>query len=557
MTQHHRLHNLASRSIGLLLALTSIASLPSASATAEPLPVESTRDWAILADGRAKPLLTYANETVLAVTGRKSMDGLSALDIVWGYVFTGKEFGRREYIRVDSPELKRHLGLDPDEKRFSFDALMANAAFQQLGTKAVERQSAEQTLSSLEEDAVALYVKLVRVSSLMQSDALTLVPPSDEGGAWLSPKQLQGSPDPKAKAVFAGFGKLARSYREGDAGGFREAAQSVGAALRDLSPGLYPPANTIERELFYEGFGPFGKAWKLYLGAFLLLLLFGHRNNRWVYAGGVLLLTAGFACHSLGIGLRWSIAGRAPVSNMYESLIFMGWGVIVLALIQELINRNRVFAIAGSLMGFLCLAFSENLPIDSNINPLLPVLAHTSWLAIHVMTIMLSYSAMTLAMALGHYSLYVQWRDPENSERATLCSILLYKMLQVGVLFLGAGIIFGAVWANESWGRYWAWDPKETWSLITFFVYLAIIHARHAGWLYHFGLAASSILGFLSVIMTYYGVNFILAAGMHSYGFAEGGQLYALAFALVEIGIIVAALVLRRQRALTSIEASA
>ena len=117
----------------------------------------------------------------------------------------------------------------------------------------------------------------------------------------------------------------------------------------------------------------------------------------------------------------------------------------------------------------------------------------------------------------------------------------------MGLLFLAAGIIFGAIWANESWGRYWGWDPKETWSLITFFVYLAIIHARFAGWLHHFGLAATAILGFLAVVMTYYGVNFILATGMHAYGFSEGGQLYVALYAITEIAIVVAAY-LRLQR---------
>jgi len=112
-------------------------------------------------------------------------------------------------------------------------------------------------------------------------------------------------------------------------------------------------------------------------------------------------------------------------------------------------------------------------------------------------------------------------------------------------LLLAAGFVFGAVWANESWGRYWGWDPKETWSLITFFIYLAIIHARFAGWLHSFGLAASSVLGFLAVIMTYYGVNFILSTGMHAYGFADGGQLYVTAYAITEIAIIIAAHPLR------------
>jgi len=224
---------------------------------------------------------------------------------------------------------------------------------------------------------------------------------------------------------------------------------------------------------------------------------------------------------------------------MYESLTFMGWGVVAFGIVQELLFHNRrVFALAGALMGFLCLLFAENLPIDPAINPLVPVLAHTYWLSVHVMTIMLSYSAMTLAMALGHFALFLQLYRPGKTEQIRSLALLLYNTIQVGLLFLAAGIIFGAVWANESWGRYWGWDPKETWSLITFFVYLAIIHARFAGWINEFGLAACSVIGFLSVIMTYYGVNFVLGAGLHSYGFSEGGQYYAGAYVVIELAIM-------------------
>jgi len=155
---------------------------------------------------------------------------------------------------------------------------------------------------------------------------------------------------------------------------------------------------------------------------------------------------------------------------------------------------------------------------------------------------MLSYSAFAVAMVLGHVMLLVELVfQRQRVDVLTSLSKLLYKTLQVGILFLAAGIIFGAIWANESWGRYWGWDPKETWSLITFFVYLAIIHARFAGWLRHFGLAATAILGFLAVVMTYYGVNYILAAGMHSYGFSEGGQFYVALYATVELAIVAAA----------------
>ena len=532
-----------------LLAFVAASVTPAHAAGQSAMPVEETEAWAILADGRIKPLLTYAEETALSVTGRKQHDGLRPLDFLWGYVLSPEDFKQRPYLRVDSLVLKEHLGLPSEERRFSFDALMANPKFRPAVSAALAAQSEERDLDQLQKGALNAYAKLSRVAGLMDTSLLSIVPIANADGSWTSPISLRDSDDPKKKGITEGLMKLANAYQNADAEAFRQTARGIGEALRALGPELYPSDSTIERELFSERFNAFGKAWMLFLCAFLFMLVLGFIENRWIHWTAITLLALGFVAHTTGIGLRWAIAGRAPVSNMYESLVFMGWGITAIALVQEAVHRNRFFALTGALMGFLCLAFSENLPIDSDISPLVPVLAHTSWLAIHVMTIMISYSAFALAMAMGHVALIFQMMGTQREDRLTVVSILTYKTLQVGLLFLGAGIICGAVWANESWGRYWGWDPKETWSLITFFIYLAIIHARHAGWVWHFGLAASSILGFLSVIMTYYGVNYVLAAGMHSYGFSEGGQIYMGLFAVFEIGVVVAAFLRQRMSA--------
>ena len=505
------------------------------------LPVEETRGWAILADGRAKPLLTYANETTLAITGRESFDGMNALEILWGYVLNPREFKDRPYIRVDSLELKAALGLDASQRRFSFNTLMSQPPFQELVERALQTQRADQELSRLEADALEVYTRVDRVAGLASGGALRIVPIVDESGAWMPLSQRPGAGDPAQAAVEQGIERLAAAYAAGDAEGFGREARALGIALRNANPAAYPSEAELARELFYEDLNAFGKAWKLYLIGALVILFLGFSERPWGYAAGLTLIVGGFILHSIGLGTRWIIADRAPVSDMYESLVFMGWGAIALGLAAEALNRKRFLALSAGLMGFVCLAFSENLPIDSAINPLVPVLAHTYWLSVHVMTVMLSYSAFALAMVLGHVILFVAVFQREKTALLSSLSRLLYKTLQVGVLFLAAGVVFGAIWANESWGRYWGWDPKETWSLITFFIYLAIIHARFAGWLGHFGLGASAILGFLAVVMTYYGVNFILAAGLHAYGFSEGGQLYAGLYAVLQIAIVVGA----------------
>ena len=118
--------------------------------------------------------------------------------------------------------------------------------------------------------------------------------------------------------------------------------------------------------------------------------------------------------------------------------------------------------------------------------------------------------------------------------------MFLYRVLQVGIVLLAAGTIFGGVWAAESWGRFWGWDPKETWALISLLGYLAILHARYTGWLRNIGTAVSSILGFWLILMTWYGVNFVLGTGLHSYGFGAGGGWYVLGFLLFESFFLIA-----------------
>jgi len=530
---------------------------PAAPAPAErAVPLERTAAWAILSEGRIKPLETFARETLLALAERDEIEGLGPLEVVWGLHLASEDFSRRAILRVHSEELKTRAGLDPDQRRFSLEALMQDRPFQEIVEEAMARERAGARLDALEREALTVYARMERAAALVRGDALTLVPSARHGAGWVHPQALLEQGEPGELEIYGAFGRLAAAYRSADAAAFEREVDALGALLRAAGGETYPSGRELSVELFYNRLGAFGRAWKLYLAAFLAFLFVRIWSPRAARGLGLATLLAGLVLHTLGLGLRWAIAGRAPVSDMYESLVFMGWGVVAVGVVLELLYRRGHFGPAASLLAFASLAFAENLPLDSAINPLAPVLANTAWLSVHVMTIMLSYSAFALAMAMGHVVLAVRLFRPGRSETLLSLSRLLYKTLQVGVLFLAAGICFGAIWANESWGRYWGWDPKETWSLITFFAYLALVHARFAGWLHDFGLAVTSIAGFMFVLMTYYGVNFVLGAGLHSYGFAEGGTLYAVAYLVLELAVIAAALA-RHRSALVSFRAPA
>ena len=240
--------------------------------------------------------------------------------------------------------------------------------------------------------------------------------------------------------------------------------------------------------------------------------------------------------HTFGFVLRMLIAGRPPVTNMYESVIWVSWGVILFALILWLIYRSfYVPAVAASVAVF-ALLIGDSLPtvLDQSISPLVPVLRNNFWLTIHVLTITLGYGAFLLNWGIAHVLLY--YSSFTSSKKAIeQLTEYLYRTLQIGIILLASGTILGGVWASYSWGRFWGWDPKETWALVALLSYLAVLHGRTAGWLDSFGVAFYSALCFLCVLMAWYGVNFVLATGLHSYGFGGGGIQYVLTIVAVDV----------------------
>jgi ABC-type transport system involved in cytochrome c biogenesis permease subunit len=225
---------------------------------------------------------------------------------------------------------------------------------------------------------------------------------------------------------------------------------------------------------------------------------------------------------------------------MYESLIWVTFGMTVFALIFELIFKNRQFAMAGSVLAVIGFVLADNVPtvLDPSIQPLEPVLRSNFWLTIHVLTITLSYAAFLLSLGIGHVCLWTLWFHGNDQDRLKRQTRLLYRVVQVGVVLLAAGTILGGVWANYSWGRFWGWDPKETWALIALIGYVAILHGRLAGWLKDKGFTIGVVSAFLGVLMAWYGVNFVLGVGLHSYGFSKGGLPYVCTFVALEIILV-------------------
>jgi ABC-type transport system involved in cytochrome c biogenesis permease subunit len=205
---------------------------------------------------------------------------------------------------------------------------------------------------------------------------------------------------------------------------------------------------------------------------------------------------------------------------MYESMLFLGWGVGLFGLVALALGQRLLVANAAG-MGALAMILVDLLPMDPFIHPMPPVLSGTPWLAIHVPIIVVSYSVLAMATGLAHLVVGAAIFAPARRDLAARWSQLLYWYIHVGSILLITGILTGSIWAASSWGRYWGWDPKEVWSLIAFLAYMAILHARFDEQIRSFGVAVLSIAAFWTILMTYLGVNYVLAAGLHSYGFGS------------------------------------
>jgi cytochrome c-type biogenesis protein CcsB len=264
----------------------------------------------------------------------------------------------------------------------------------------------------------------------------------------------------------------------------------------------------------------YGFAATFYVASWVFKKTMPAKLAKWVAIIGLIVNTAGFI-------LRWKESyamgyGHAPLANMYESLVFFALTIGIIYLFIEIRYKTPIVGAFATPIAFLAMAYASLSPnVSDKIQPLIPALK-SNWLIAHVAACFLGYSAFAVAFGVSiMYLLKSRASDEKNGLLGRLPGLnvldeLTHQMVMFGFLFLSVGIITGAVWANSAWGTYWSWDPKETWSLITWFVYATLLHARMMrGW-HGKRIAYLSILGFGAVLFTYFGVNYL--PGLHSYG---------------------------------------
>lgn len=500
-------------SLSLLATLVnSPSTLANETANAPYFCTQDLEDLPILQNGRVKPLYVHAGETIKYLSGSSKVGEYSA--VVAYCLLSMQALGLPQVIDMQVPvehvKTQEYLGLEDGVKSMPYKEALELASDLRAQMRLAPAESSYQKDLQKLVSRLSLYQNIVSGANWMVAD---------EGSA----SDVHWTP-------VASFLTEERVMKRSE-----KSATPFKDTLRDTKENfLKTHGDSYLLELTYA------KMRFPIIGLFLALLALGalraFKNPKYALAITALLV----ANQLTYIVLRIIISGRAPVTNMYETVLFSGFGALILALIIGHLRQEKMYLYAG-LFYSLCTLMMQNFAggmLSSSIGPLVPVLRDNFWLSTHVTTIIVSYGALALSWILANSVLIKRrfYGMPSSDER--YYSDVIYTCLKWGTVMLGAGIILGGVWADYSWGRFWGWDPKETWSLIAFCIYMAILHGRYTNWIPTRRFVPLTAAAFISVMMAWFGVNYILATGLHSYGFSEGGAIFLGSFILAQVVLI-------------------
>lgn len=453
----------------------------------------------VQAGGRVKPYYVLAKESMNFIWGKYKMDRqLAFCQIAFSKKFEGELIVPVLVEHVDS---KKFLGLKEKDLYISSAELIAKKDL--LRSEIVQQKEN----NSYKKDLNKIFTRLSTLEAIINGRALSIYAENNAQFSWVASSAFF---DKESSSLLAIIKQSKKNYEN-----------KVG--------------DTHILELKFAKSHIFSYALLVALiSIFVLVLTKGLKV-------GVSLAIVTVLIQIVGMTMRVLISGRAPITNMYETVMFSGVGSLILALIILIFKKDKSFILAGLGYNILCLfmmMFANNM-LSSSISPLVPVLRDNFWLSTHVTTIILSYAALALTWILANITLLKLRFKKISKKEYRHAQELIYTCMKVGVVLLAAGIILGGVWADYSWGRFWGWDPKETWSLIVLLFYMAIMHGKYTKWVSTHRFVMLAAAGFMTVMMAWFGVNYILASGLHSYGFSEGGAIFLGSFFLVQIAILI------------------
>lgn len=462
--------------------------------------------------GRVKPLVVAAEETLRFISGKSAPFGESGVVSFCKLSFEGMGLPSSLDlpVKVEHVDAKKLLGIPEGEASILLSTLAPR-------TDEVRAEWQKRT----ENDAYKKELSKI-LSRLQVADELR------RGQIWTIPVSVSGKLVWQTLPEFVQEDKVA-ALKAQTAEPIQALFKSAGADYVKLTGDQYLIEYT------YHRLNPF--LWAMLLSIVALGVTFAVKNLSVAAAFSVVCILIQLG----GMVMRIFISGRAPITNMYETVMFSGLGAHVISLGLMLWKKEKNFLLAGLGYNALCLMmmkFANNM-LDPAISPLVPVLRDNFWLSTHVTTIIMSYAALALSWLLANIVLIRQSFKGASPAEVREQTAQVYTCIKVGVVLLATGIILGGVWADYSWGRFWGWDPKETWSLIVLLVYMAILHGKYSNWIPPRRFIPLVAGAFMSVMMAWFGVNYILATGLHSYGFSEGGAIFLGSFFATQTALLI------------------
>ena len=518
--------------------------------------------------GRMKPLATLNREIVQKLSGKSSFMGMDANQIVLGMITRPDIWKDVKIIKINTPKLKKFLGVPESEKYISFseafgeknDYLLTKESEKALLTKPIER-------GTYEKDIIKVDEKLNIIYSVFNGSLLNIFPKvydeqsADDNFKWYSPleamQEFSGQNQAAIGSVVRGLFNSTMNFDWNSANNYID---MIALYQDKVGTDIKPTASKVNAEIVFNKLDIFFNLTLAYvlLGFIMVVLAFvvifkpefkPAKTTKIILA----ILSILFAIQTFGMGYRWYLSGHAPWSDIYETLIYISWSAIFAGVI---FFRNSLLALGAATIIAGIFMFTAHLTdVDPQITSLVPVLK-SYWLTIHVSILTASYGFFGLSAILGFLTLIMfifRKNRPHLDDVVRHVSAINEISLIIGLACITIGNFLGGVWANESWGRYWGWDPKETWAYVSIVVYALVIHLRFVKSLNTpYVLATASLLAFSSIMMTYLGVNFYLS-GMHSY--ATGDPVPIPMWAYLTVATAFAAIILAyKNRDLKNIE---
>ncbi len=506
--------------------------------------------------GRVEPINTLSSQIIRKVTKKRRFMGLNPDQIFLGMISDPATWKSIPMIKISNKELRRKLHVKGNRASFNDFIDYNNGGVYKLAGFVDAAYKKKPAKRSRFEKEIIKVDERVSICYMVYSGSFVKIFPlkDDKQNGWFA---LQDS------ARFASedwtfiknilplyYSSVRTALQNGD---WAEASQNldlIKAYQQKFGSRIFPSKARIYLEILYNDLNLFKRLFPYYslIGFVMLILLFAAVLNPkfkfdkiiWI---GIILILIGFVFQTIGLGVRWYISGHAPWSNGYESMIYISWATILAGLF--FVKKSKITVATTAILASLTLMVANLSWMDPEITNLVPVLK-SYWLVIHVAIITASYSFLAIGCLLGFFNLVLMiFKNPKNIERinATIRELTNINEMNliIGGFLITIGTFLGAVWANESWGRYWGWDPKEAWALVTVVIYAFVVHMRITPGLkgtYAFNFAA--LISFSSVLMTYFGVNYYLS-GLHSYA---GGEtvpvpvfVYYTVFAIVIISL--------------------